>query len=217
MNTNKNLHQSAKKQIGSLTLFSLLIIMFSFIFQNSAHAGNKLIEGMKLKQGGIKSFTLFYNKKRQQLHVIGTMEIGILPAFKNMLQKHPELKTVAFNSSGGNVYQARGLAKMIESMELNTFVSEDCYSACTIAFVAGKMRYMSPKGKLGFHQYNMKSKMLNPRYNLEKEQAKDLTYFKSKIPDRIFLKKIFNAKNTDIWVPEHQDLLMSGVIHEIAS
>ena len=64
-------------------------------------------------------------------------------------------------------------------------------------------------------QYNMKSKMLNPRFDVEKEQARDLSYFKSRISSNIFVEKIFNSKNTELWIPEQKDLLETGVIHEV--
>jgi hypothetical protein len=162
-----------------------------------------------------KAYSLHFNKDHQQLPVSGIMEIGILSAFEYMLSRHPELKQVVFNSNGGNIYQARGLARIIISRSLDTYVSESCFSACTIAYMAGKTRSMGPYGKLGFHQYNMKSRALNQRVDLKKEQAKDITYFKSRIYDEHFIEKIFNSKSTDLWIPKQNDLLVTGVIHEI--
>jgi len=217
MQTNKSLHSNHYRTF-SLTFYSILLITTLFsLLQSTAHAQNKLVDVLNHNQTQIKGFSLTFDKDSQQLHVNGVMEIGILPAFKTMLLKHPELTTVAFNSNGGNVYQARGLANIIVSNQLNTYVSKDCYSACTIAYVAGKTRYMSTGGKLGFHQYNIKSKMLNHRFNVKKEQAKDLSYFKSRIADNKFIEKIFTSKNSDLWIPENQHLLNSGVIHQIVA
>ena len=216
MHINNKLIRSNGHRAFSLKHYLLLMCTLLFcLLQNTAYAQNKLVEGLSLNESQEKNFFLTYDKEYQQLQVNGSMEIGILPAFKKMLAKHPESTTVAFNSNGGNVYQARGLATVIVSNGLDTYVSEDCYSACTIAYVAGKNRTISPQAKLGFHQYNMKSKILNQRFDLEKEQAKDLAYFKSRISNKIFIKKIFSSKNSDIWIPEHQELLTSGVIHKI--
>ena len=216
MHTNNKSIRSNGHLAFSLKHYLLLMCTLLFsILQNTTHAQNKLVEELSFNEPQEKKFSLTYDKQYQQLQVNGSMEIGILPAFKKMLQKHPESTTVAFNSNGGNVYQARGLATVIVSNGLDTYVSEDCYSACTIAYVAGKKRTISPQGKLGFHQYNMKSKILNQRFDISKEQSKDLTYFKSRIPDNIFITKIFSSKNSDLWIPEHQELLTSGVIHKI--
>ena len=62
-----------------------------------------------------------------------------------------------------------------------------------------------------------KSRVLNQRVNVEKEQAKDLSFFKSRIPDDHFIENIFNSRSTDLWIPEQDDLLITGVIHEIVS
>lgn len=191
-----------KHNTVSHTVISLIITAFLYcVFQTSVFAESKLIDDLKLEEVQQKRFSLHFDKDRQQLQVNGIIDIGILPAFENMLSKYPELTAVAFNSSGGNIYQARGLARVIISKALDTYVSENCYSACTIAYVAGKTRYMSPNGKLGFHQYNMRQKALNQRFNVEKEQARDLSFFKSRIADNRFIEKIFNSENSDLWVP----------------
>ena len=207
----KTKHNAISHTLRSLLMTALLYC----VFQNSVFAGSKLVDDLKLEAIQQESFSFHFDKDRQQLQINGIMDIGILPAFEKMLSKYPELTGVAFNSSGGNIYQARGLAKVIISKALDTYVSENCYSACTIAYVAGKTRYMSQNGRLGFHQYNMRQKALNQRFNVEKEQARDLSFFKSRISDNSFIEKIFNSKNSDIWIPEHNDLLKTGVIHEI--
>lgn len=208
--------QKTKENAISFTVISLFMIaMLYCTFQNRALGENKLSDGLALSEIQEKKYSFYFDKDRQQLQVNGIMEIGILPAFENMLSRHPESTEVAFNSNGGNIYQARGLAKIIISKALNTYVSEDCYSACTIAYMAGNIRQMGPDGRLGFHQYNMKYKLLNQRFDVGKEQAKDITFFKSRISDVIFIEKIFSSKNSDLWIPEHNDLLKSGVIHEI--
>ena len=195
----------------------LMVMMICCVFQNIALGENKLIDDLVPEVTLKKNYSLHVDPNRQLLQVNGTMEIGILSAFENMLSKHPELTQVAFNSNGGNIYQARGLAKLIISKALDTYVAESCYSACTIAYVAGKTRSMSPDGRLGFHQYNMKSKLLNQRFDVNKEQAKDLSFFKSRISDNNFIKNIFNSKNSDIWIPEQKHLLNTGVIHVIVT
>ncbi len=218
MYINSKLNRSNDHISFLLDLCLLLICSFLLgILQNIAHAQNKLIDNLALTQTQEKQFSLSYNKELQQLQVNGILEIGVLSAFEKMLQKHPESITVVFNSNGGNVYQARGLARIITSNELSTYVSGDCYSACTIAYIAGKTRTINATGKLGFHQYDIKSKILNHRLDAKEEQNKDLPYFESRISDINFVRKIFKTKNSGIWIPEHQDLLNSGVIHKIVS
>jgi ATP-dependent protease ClpP protease subunit len=209
-----NLKIRQNKRLHAMTYF-ILIGLHCCVFQNQAHAEHKLIDNFQIRELEKKSFTMNFDKSRQQLQIHGTMDIGILAEFKRMLIKHPGLMEVALNSHGGNIFQARGLAKLIMSNQLNTYVSGNCYSACAIAYVAGNFRYMGPQGKLGFHQYNIESKMLNVRFDIEKEQARDLSYYKSRISSKIFVEKIFSSKNTELWIPEQKNLLETGVIHEV--
>lgn len=192
-----------------------LLALLTGVIQNEALGENKLSDNLTIREIQEKNYSLHFDKERLQLQVKGTLEIGILSAFEKMLSKHPESTEVAFNSNGGNIYQARGLAKVIMSNALDTFVLEDCYSACTIAYVAGKTRYMSPGGRLGFHQYSMKYRLINQRLDIDKEQAKDLSFFKSRIQDDNFIEKIFSSKDSELWIPEPKDLLKTGVVHEI--
>ena len=196
-------------------VYLVLLTLFVIGVQNEAFAEHKLIDELRIEPAQEQRFTLHFDQHRQQLHVTGIMEIGILPAFREMLAKHPDSIAVAFNSNGGNIYQARGLARLIMLNGLDTYVDEDCYSACTIAYVAGKSRYMSPNGRLGFHQYSMNSRMLNHRIDIKKEQARDLSFFKSRIPGGMFIDQIFSSESAELWVPKQKDLLASGVIHAI--
>lgn len=207
----KNIPNKRLRAICCISIYLLFCVL-----QNPVYAaGHKLVDELSHEQSQQKRFSLDFDRPRLQLRINGSMDIGILQEFERMLEKHPQLREVAFNSSGGNVYQARGLAKLIIARKLDTYVSGECYSACTIAYLAGTNRYMGPEGKLGFHQYRMKSRMLNPHFDVEIEQDRDISYFRSRIPANTFVERIFESRNNDLWIPEQQDLLATGVVHEV--
>ena len=118
------------------------------------------------------------------------------------------------DSAGGNIYQARGLAKVISTNQLDTYSYRQCFSACTIAYIAGENRYLSANAQLGFHTYNLDSPLVF-RPNITREQQKDLALFKQKIADEMFTAKIFATKCPDLWIPTQQALLDAGVVHKI--
>jgi hypothetical protein len=47
--------------------------------------------------------------------------------------------------------EAEKLYETIKSRNLATYTSSRCYSACTIAFIAGHERWLKQNAKLGFH------------------------------------------------------------------
>lgn len=89
------------KTLVIITMFA--VALFCSVHQNITLAGIKLVDNLSLEIQSKTAYTLKIDKDRSLLHVSGIMEIGILSAFENMLSKHPELKRIAFSSTGGNI------------------------------------------------------------------------------------------------------------------
>lgn len=89
----------------------------------------------------------------RSLMLTGSFEYGIADRFERELKAHPDVTQVVLSSNGGNIYEARGLAKIIRQNNLNTLVISECSSACTTAFISGVRRKLAAGGRLGFHQY----------------------------------------------------------------
>ena len=67
-----------------------------------------------------------------------------------ILRKHQEIDTLILKSEGGIVEVADTMADLVIDAELNTFVEENCESACVTIFLAGKNRIMEIGAKIGF-------------------------------------------------------------------
>jgi hypothetical protein len=68
------------------------------------------------------------------------------------LQASPQA-VVLFNSPGGNIYAATEMGKTIRLKGYDTLVANgfECASACALAWLAGKTRFMEAGAKIGFH------------------------------------------------------------------
>ncbi len=183
----------------------------------SLFGDHKITEGMKLWSKKPPTFSLHFNSTQHIIYLSGTLDIGIVPEFENLLNKNPTSTGVVLESKGGNIYQARGLANIIIQHELDTYSFSYCHSACTIAFVAGKNRYLKKQAELGFHCYSLESCVTQPFISIAEEQTKDLHFFKKQILDENFVDKIFQRKSNELWIPKVTELLKAGVIHEIIS
>lgn len=149
------------------------------------------------------------------LRLKGALEIGVVKALERSLVQYPTAKGLILDSEGGNVYQARGLAKVILEHALDTYSYSGCYSACTIAYIAGENRYLGPAAELGFHAYRVDSHLTDSLVHIRQEQAKDLSFFESKISDVAFTNNIFAYEQPSIWIPTTNELLRAGVVHRV--
>ncbi len=81
----------------------------------------------------------------------GGFTFGGTAAVQAALDQAPGVKTVQFDSPGGRIGVATGIAGLIRQRHLATAVWDYCASACTIGFVAGSPRLAGPSATFRFH------------------------------------------------------------------
>ncbi len=81
----------------------------------------------------------------------GGFKYGLTRDFVALLRANPNLRVVHLASIGGRIGEARHLYRAIREHGLETYVAGGCYSACTMAYAAGKRRWLGPHAVLGFH------------------------------------------------------------------
>ncbi len=147
----------------------------------------------------------------------GSFELGITKNLAAFLKRHPNVTGIVLASPGGNTYEGRGVAKIIRDHRLNSYVFADCFSACTLAFIAGERRIMGPNGKLGFHQYGLDADYQVPFVDIAEEQNADRETFRLQKIKESFLEKVFDASHGYLWIPSMKELLEGGVVHRVAA
>jgi LysM repeat protein len=86
------------------------------------------------------------------LELSGGIRHGVADDLRQALDQHPSVKVIHLNSVGGLVQEAETIRELIRSRGLNTYTSEECDSACTMAYLGGKERFLREGARLGFHQ-----------------------------------------------------------------
>ncbi len=157
-------------------------------------------------------YSLDLIKQNKLIHLRGPFEIGITNSVEDLIDQHPEITGIILDSEGGQIYEGRGLARLIRENKLQTFSLEKCLSACTTAFIAGTTRSLGTKARLGFHQY--KTYSLIPSINVRSEQAKDMAIFVKQGVSPEFLEKVFIRPPEEMWWPDIDELLSAGVVHQ---
>ncbi|NIZ60127.1 hypothetical protein DL239_03945 [Sedimentitalea sp. CY04] len=142
----------------------------------------------------------------------GTITFGLTKRATELIAENPQLVGVRLTSNGGHIYEARGFANLIREHGLNTMVRGDCSSACTLVFVAGAHRSMTPDARLGFHSYALEFGSTLPNLDLEKEQNKDRDFFRGQGINEAFLIQMFDEPNTELWYPSREEALKAGLL-----
>lgn len=158
-------------------------------------------------------YSLELIKRNTLIHLRGPFQIGITNRVEELIEQNPEITGIILDSEGGQLYEGRGLARLIRENELQTFSLNSCLSSCTTAFVAGTTRSLGTNARLGFHQY--KTYSLIPSINIENEQAKDLAIFVKQGVSPEFLEKIFIHPAESMWWPGIDELVDARVVHQI--
>ena len=116
------------------------------------------------------------------------------------------------DSTGGNIFAGRSMAREIAGAGLATRVEGRCFSACTLAFVAGAPRSLGADGKLGFHGYAFDSAMRVQTFDVGKEEARDRDWMAAQGVAADFLDRVFATPPSELWQPERAELVAAGVI-----
>lgn len=148
------------------------------------------------------------------LAVAGMLEYGLEKNVRDALEANPEIRVIQLESPGGRIVVGRRLRDLIAEKGLSTYTYKYCASSCTLAFLAGRHRTLHPDGKLGFHQYLLKT----ASHAAQLAQMKlDRQFMASQGIDEAFVRKVYETPSKDMWTPRHEELLSSGYVTRIAA
>ena len=124
------------------------------------------------------------------------------------------VRRLVLNSEGGNIFEARGIAKLVRDHQLDTHVVADCLSACTLIFVSGKHRSASANARFGFHAYRLDARYPDVWINIKEQQALDTDLFLSTGVSNDFVENIYGSDPSTLWTPELAELIEAGFLHQ---
>jgi hypothetical protein len=87
-----------------------------------------------------------------EAEVAGGFKYGLARDAAALFEGAPNLRVVHLNSAGGRLGEAAKLARLIKARGLSTYSADLCASACTVAYAAGRERYLRAGARLGFHR-----------------------------------------------------------------
>lgn len=150
------------------------------------------------------------------LHFEGYLGYQAAREVRAAIGEGPPVQAIVLDSPGGWIASGRGLARVIEEADLDTYSFAGCHSACVTAFLAGRNRYLADEARLGFHQYAVPFEGLGAYSSMTVEQYRDLQYYRQQGVRPEFLARLFQAPHEDAWFPTQRELIaaraISGVV-----
>lgn len=146
----------------------------------------------------------------RSLRLSGGLNDGSARQLEQALGEAPTVRTVVLSSEGGWMREGQLLAEVIRRRGLATYVEDQCASACTIAFLAGRDRAAAPAARIGFHaSRSVGSTEARPSAG-ETAQLRNL-YLAAGLPEA-FVRQALDTPHGDMWYPPHELLLSAGVL-----
>lgn len=154
-------------------------------------------------------YTMRIMRNGTEVEIVGGFKYGLTDDFQKLLRASQQVRVVHLDSLGGRIGEAKRLYEVIKKTGLTTYVSNKCVSACTLAFAAGRERYIAKGASLAFH---------GPAFpGMDKEALKDsiddqTRLFKLSGFDVDFVRKALNTPNAEFWKPTVSELIKANAI-----
>ena len=192
------LEDAVQSDPGLQSRDALALLLFGISLRNYVSATNELMSATKFTQrykwnlncsGLYGSRTWFEIRKDEpyelslsndgaSIVVVGDILPGMFERLKGISDAHPSAKSVELVSRGGAIGEAMKIGRFIRSNGMNTVVTNNCDSSCTLVMISGVNRVMKPPFySLGFHRIAQFDKTVpddHPDYEAIRRYANDM-------------------------------------------
>jgi hypothetical protein len=149
-----------------------------------------------------------------ELEFSGGMGAGSADELSRALDANPAVRVVHLNSPGGLVGEGRQMLDLIRHHLLITTTDSYCLSACTLAFIGGRERYLAPGARLGFH--GEFSDTISDT-QVQAYERRDMATMISLGIASDFVDKAFAVPKDHVWVPSVGELEDAHVINGVST
>jgi hypothetical protein len=139
----------------------------------------------------------------------GGVNEGAAAALDQAIAAAPHVTTVRLDSPGGWLHEGERMAAVVQRYRLHTRVDSECYSSCTLVFMAGVDRTAAEGASVGFHRGRP---IGGPRRPAQRASDEEAALYRRAGLDREFVERILATPNEAIWVPTRRELLQAKVL-----
>ena len=149
----------------------------------------------------------------QSVIVNGMLREGAAAEVQKILDAAPGATSLVLNLAGGRLLEAQQLARAVGNRNLDTYVEDQCVSACTYVFLAGKDRAATPKARIGFHQPSFPGMDASTQRSMTQDM---LDVYRSAGLPEAFIQHIGRTPSEEMWYPTRDELIASHVITRVS-
>ena len=146
------------------------------------------------------------------VRVAGDLMDGVAQQVADVLAAHRAVRRIHLTSGGGLVEEGLALGALIAARNLDTYVPDECASACTLAFVRGRGRYLGASGRLGFHA-PYEAGLFGQAFAVDAEPERAAYRAAGLAAD--FTAEALAVASDDIWMPDAARLIRAGAVTEV--
>jgi hypothetical protein len=161
----------------------------------------------------VPAYALRIMRNGTEIEVTGGFRFGLAADFERLVAASPRIRVVHLTSNGGRVGEAEKLGKAIRLRGLITYVPAHCESACTLAFAAGRERWIAKGGQLGFHGPSFPGMMTFDRE--ASVRAWKAEYLAAGFA-QAFVDRALAAPNTEMWRPGIPELMAAKAVTNVS-
>jgi plasmid stabilization system protein ParE len=147
----------------------------------------------------------------RSLRLDGTIGMGDASRMRALLDSEAarNLRRIELVSPGGRLHEAELMAAALKPRGHEVRAVGDCASACTVVFLAGQPRQLTPGARLGFHRASTGT--YNPVFEELANQQLEATYRDLGLPQPL-IDKTLDTPSRSMWFAPREDLLAHALI-----
>jgi hypothetical protein len=206
--------QAVGKRAGWATV-AKVVVVFGLLSSFSTFITSgwpQLVETSRmafLDDPDIPAYSIRVMRNGTEAEITGGFKYGLTDDFSKILKASRQIKVVHLDSAGGRVGEAIRLNSVLKAQGVDTYVSNGCYSACTIAFAAGRNRFIRKGAVLGFHAPAFPGMTASELQNAALDQKQ--LFIKAGF-NKSFVDKALSTPSSDMWKPSADLMAAAAVI-----
>lgn len=192
----------------------MLLLLLCGVFARSVYPETS-VEMEALREEGTPpgpGTTIALGPTGSDVRLSGEIVEGAAARLDALLDANPDVDRIVLTSEGGLADEGQAIGDVIADHGIATYIPDYCVSACTLAFVRGRQRYVMKGGRVGFHG-PFQEGLFGRTFTGDSKAAK-AAYVEAGVQPA-FADEALKVSPDDMWFPSADRLIAAHVATQI--